>query len=222
MPDCYNCEKEGETKQCASCQRAFYCSKTCQKKHWKKHKQNCFPPDAPIHRLFSACGLDLLPDTVISRDYGLDNMRLYHGDVLWGESTTPLSAEVILFGLFKFITKDVRSLELGDTRHIFNSIGLTKKKIVEAYENNALDEFIHRYIRNVFSRHGHASPEYCLAWIWNRLVIGPTRTEGLSREQIQEMGKGIYHKYYGSTNPANCCCVTLDQAPTVWNHIPFM
>ena len=124
-------------------------------------------------------------------------------------------AETILLGVFQLITKDVGNLELGDTMYVFNSIGVSKKMIVKACEKNELDDFIHRYLRNVFSRHGQGSPQYFFAWIWNRLVIGPTRTEGLTRQQIQEMRQQIYHKYYGSLHPANCCCLTLKQAPSV-------
>lgn len=221
MPRCYNCEKEGELKHCSGCQHAFYCSKACQKKHWEKHKPTCLPPESPIHTLFEACAMDVFPAPSIDHEYGFDNMRLYHADVLWGASSMPASAEQILLSLYELIYKDVGNLELGDTIHTFNSIGASKKIIVEAYEKNALDEFIHRYVSNVISRHGRASPQYCFAWLWNRLVIGPTRTEGLSQQQVQKMRKEIYHKYYGSTEPANCCCLSRDQMPTVRYHMPF-
>ena len=144
MPnECYNCWKEGDMKRCTGCQHAMYCSKTCQKAHWKKHKQNCLPPESSVHKLFDAIIDDILPVPVtVGREYGFDNMRLYHGDVLWGDSSTPLSAEQILLGLFKFITSDVAKLEEGGTITMapFNSIGASKKMIVEAYEKNALDE----------------------------------------------------------------------------------
>lgn len=35
-----SCFKDG-TLQCAKCRVTFYCSKTCQKKHWIKHKKHC-------------------------------------------------------------------------------------------------------------------------------------------------------------------------------------
>lgn len=41
---CYNCFKMSikEMKQCASCKKIYYCSKACQKEHWKKeHKVQC-------------------------------------------------------------------------------------------------------------------------------------------------------------------------------------
>jgi len=209
-------EREGNMMQCSRCKRAYYCSKACQKGHWERHKPNCLPPESSVHALFSACFNDLLPVPAnVARDYGFDNMRIYHGDVLWGESSTPLSAEQILLGLYQRIKKDVDSFEMHETRFTYNSIGASKKMIVEAYKRNALDEFIHRYISNVFSLYGHQSPQYCLGWVWNRLVIGPTRTQGLTKEQVQKMRNEIYHKYYGSTNPANCCCVTLEQQPTL-------
>jgi hypothetical protein len=44
MP-CSNCNKfppEIPTlKQCAKCKTAYYCSRECQTKHWKKHKKEC-------------------------------------------------------------------------------------------------------------------------------------------------------------------------------------
>ena len=224
MSRCFNCEKEGNMKKCSGCQHAFYCSKNCQKEHWDKHKSNCLPQGSSIHELFKLCKDDILPSIAgtVARDYGFDNMRFYYGDISWGDFASPCTAEQILFGVFQLIWKDVGNLELGDTIHTFNSIGASKKMIVEACERNTLDEFIHRYISNVFSRRGHASPLYFFGWIWNRLVIGPTRTQGLTKEQVQKMRNEIYHKYYGSTTPANCCCVTLGQEPTVKHHMPFL
>jgi len=35
-----NCRKEGK-KKCSSCEGAYYCSRECQKKHWKLHKKTC-------------------------------------------------------------------------------------------------------------------------------------------------------------------------------------
>jgi hypothetical protein len=35
-----SCSKDG-TLQCAKCRVTFYCSKTCQKDHWTKHKKHC-------------------------------------------------------------------------------------------------------------------------------------------------------------------------------------
>ena len=43
---CHNCDKqpkdcEGSLRRCGSCGEAFYCSKECQKKHWKLHRSTC-------------------------------------------------------------------------------------------------------------------------------------------------------------------------------------
>ena len=43
---CHNCDKqpkdcEGSLRRCGSCGEAFYCSKECQKKHWKLHRLTC-------------------------------------------------------------------------------------------------------------------------------------------------------------------------------------
>ena len=224
MPRCYFCDKEmTTTKQCANCRHAVYCSKDCQKKHWSKHKPNCVRSDHSIHGLFDCCSSDFLPDpgSTVARDYGFDNVRVNHGDVLWGISSTPCLAENILIGLYQFIRRDVVCLETpGESRLVFSSIGASKKMIVEAMENNKLDDFIHLYIKNVFSRHGPHSPQYCFGWIWNRMVIGPTRTGGLTRQQTQEMRRTIYHKHYGSTEPGNCCCSAIENEPAV--PFPFL
>ena len=37
---CALCGKTAETK-CTACKAVFYCSKVCQKKHWKEHKFEC-------------------------------------------------------------------------------------------------------------------------------------------------------------------------------------
>ena len=177
------------TKQCSNCKDAVYCSKDCQKKHWSKHKPNCIRSDHSIHGLFRLCFEDLLPvcGSTVARDYGFDNVRENHGDVLWGISSTPSMAENILLALYKCIKRDVCCLEMGESHLVFSSIGASRKMIAEALENNKLDDLIHLFIKNVFSRHGPGSPQYCFGWIWNRLVIGPTRTEGLTQQQIQEM-----------------------------------
>ncbi|KAG0314407.1 hypothetical protein BGZ99_008155 [Dissophora globulifera] len=46
MPSCDNCKKSADTldsplKRCARCQTAQYCSRECQKDHWKTHKLIC-------------------------------------------------------------------------------------------------------------------------------------------------------------------------------------
>ena len=41
---CFLCGKEGRSpplRRCSQCEIAYYCSKTCQKGHWKKHKDAC-------------------------------------------------------------------------------------------------------------------------------------------------------------------------------------
>ena len=37
---CATCNKAAETK-CTNCRKVFYCSKECQKRHWKEHKYDC-------------------------------------------------------------------------------------------------------------------------------------------------------------------------------------
>jgi hypothetical protein len=38
---CGACKKAGPTKKCAACERIHYCSKACQERDWKEHKQLC-------------------------------------------------------------------------------------------------------------------------------------------------------------------------------------
>ena len=41
---CFLCQKEGRSpplRRCSQCEVAYYCSKTCQRGHWKKHKAAC-------------------------------------------------------------------------------------------------------------------------------------------------------------------------------------
>ena len=41
---CFLCQREGPSpplRKCSQCEVAYYCSKTCQKAHWKVHKPAC-------------------------------------------------------------------------------------------------------------------------------------------------------------------------------------
>lgn len=39
MSKCANCDKTEHLKKCAKCQSEHYCSRDCQKAHWKNHKK---------------------------------------------------------------------------------------------------------------------------------------------------------------------------------------
>jgi hypothetical protein len=44
--DCANCGTSGAKLTCGACKAAHYCSKACQKQHWKNgHKGACIAPD---------------------------------------------------------------------------------------------------------------------------------------------------------------------------------
>ena len=96
---CYFCGERRETKRCAACHHAHYCSKTCQKRHWKKHKPNCIQPDSSLHELFDACAMDLFPSARAAHDYGFDNVKLYHGDSVLPGDSRGLTPEHVLLGL---------------------------------------------------------------------------------------------------------------------------
>lgn len=119
-----------------------------------------------------------------------------------------LSAETILLGLYQVIWKDIGNDEYdgGADYPVLNSIGASKRMILEAYERNALDEFLHKYINSVLARFGSSgTPAYCIAWLQNKLVIGPTRLlvsddVSLKGAQIRSMRNEIYQRYYGFNN----------------------
>ncbi len=52
---CFSCQEESDSLLlCASCQQAKYCSKECQKKHWKKqHKMECEEASIELPRIIS-------------------------------------------------------------------------------------------------------------------------------------------------------------------------
>ncbi len=200
---CYNCHENG-SRRCTACLHVTYCSKACQAKHWSKHKPNCIPSQSSLHDLFDACRMDVFPIPSVRCDYGFDNMQLFHGDLISPEG---MSAETILLGLYQVIWKDIGNDEYdgGAYYPVLNTIGASKRMILEAYERNALDEFLHRYINSILARFPSCTPGYCKIWLQNKLVIGPTRLllsdeVGLTHAQVVRMRNEIYQKYYGSVN----------------------
>ena len=191
---CFACHKGGETQRCAGCRNAFYCSKSCQRKHWKKHKPNCILPMSSLHDLFDACRMDVMPIPAVRCDYGFSNVCVYHGNVP--------SVESILLGVYEAIVRDIYNLELAETTAlILSSFRPSKRMILDAYERNALDEFIQRFVRDVVDRHGDRSPGYCIQWLQNKLIVGPTKLllsdeVGITPQQEANIRNDIYNKYY--------------------------
>ena len=146
----------------------------------------------------SLSGKCLLPSPPVICDYGFGNMQLYHRNVRWGPSG--LTAEDIWLALFQTMVKDIDCDERGDTKHVLNSFGASKRMILDAYERNSLDEFVQRYIRNVLERYsGMPEPgvQYCHAWMENKLIVGPTRLLDLTYPgQEVKMRSEVCHKYY--------------------------
>lgn len=156
--------------------------------------------------------MDVWPSASAARDYGFDNVKLYHGDSVLPGDSDGLTPKHILLGLYQIITKDTGNDELRNAGGIlisntpvYNSIGASKKMMLEAFEKNSLDEFLHRYINSVIERCGdQLSPDcYIFQWIQNRLVIGPTRLSlsesvELTQGQVVQMRNDIYRRYYGT------------------------
>jgi MYND finger/Domain of unknown function (DUF4470) len=46
---CANCSSAGSTSRCSRCRRVYYCSRDCQRRHWKHHKKTC--NDKSTHRV---------------------------------------------------------------------------------------------------------------------------------------------------------------------------
>ncbi|CAN0144317.1 unnamed protein product, partial [Ectocarpus fasciculatus] len=38
---CSNCGKDGSLRPCSRCRQVRYCSKDCQRQHWREHKRDC-------------------------------------------------------------------------------------------------------------------------------------------------------------------------------------
>ena len=104
--------------------------------------------------------MDLWPSAPAARDYGFDNVNLYHGDSVLPGDSRGLTPEHVLLGLYQFITKDIKNDELPNVGEllsdtpVYNSIGASKKMMLEAFKKNSLDEFLHRYISSVTEKFG--------------------------------------------------------------------
>ncbi len=42
-PTCATCGDSAPSKKCGRCQKMYYCSRGCQKSHWRTHKLTCRP-----------------------------------------------------------------------------------------------------------------------------------------------------------------------------------
>jgi MYND finger len=59
-------KKHGSFKSCAKCRDVFYCSKVCQKGHWKQHKKMCCKIDPNRNSLLQAKNIDSLNPVLAS------------------------------------------------------------------------------------------------------------------------------------------------------------
>lgn len=67
---CFVCGK-GESMRCSACKSVLYCSKKCQKAHWKIHKQTCGDEDENAN--YKPIGFGKLKSCIES---GLGNVEL--------------------------------------------------------------------------------------------------------------------------------------------------
>lgn len=157
--------------------------------------------------------MDLWPSALTAHDYGFDNVKLYHGDSVFPGVSDGLTPKHVLLGLYQIITKDIRNDELPNVGRflsdtpVYNSFGASKKMMLEAFEKNSLDDFLHRYISSVIDGFGvYLTPDcYVFLWTRHRLVIGPTRMSlsesvELTQGQVVQMRNDIYRRYYETSN----------------------
>ena len=73
---CAGCGKdEGDRLMlCASCKDRRYCSKECQKKHWKLHKPICSRPKAAMDKFLDSVPLDFGMDSQKARDKRIEKL----------------------------------------------------------------------------------------------------------------------------------------------------
>ena len=142
------------------------------------------------------CG-NFSPGPFAAGDYGFDNLRSYHGDVLLANG---LTAEHILLGLYQIIMRDIGNIHRpGPFCQVLSSINVSLKMLLDAYENNKLDDFIQRFIKSVYDNCGDSLNEgnYCSLSLQHKLVIGPTNMGSITQQQMQQLRSNIYLKYYG-------------------------
>ena len=145
-----------------------------------------------LFSLFDACQMDVMPSPAVRCDYGFNNMCDYHSNVP--------SAETTLLRVYQMIVRDILHLEQGGSKDVtLSSIGVSREMFLEAYENNALDDFVQKFIRSIIKR-GKRSPRCCMEWLQHKLIIGPTRVVSeevaLTGHQIANMRYEVYRRYY--------------------------
>ncbi|XP_068215601.1 SET domain-containing protein SmydA-8-like [Palaemon carinicauda] len=67
---CKVCQKPA-TQSCSSCHASFYCSRECQKKDWRSHKESCIPyviDVSPVYGRYPKATRDIKPGEIVIRD----------------------------------------------------------------------------------------------------------------------------------------------------------
>lgn len=123
---CYEQKPASDLKHCVGCETTWYCSKACQKKHWRDHIFDCDPkrPIATAYYLSRGCRTTLIPVHMQTRkDFGFEKAENLVGD----------DAQKMLLGLWTYVLRylDVSEKELQK----WLAEGTMVKRVKAAFEH---------------------------------------------------------------------------------------